>query len=463
MDGFRSNWLLRKYSSSDGYNIRFRRETLNTFVKLTNAYIGEQTVFFSNRLIHKPIINLEGYIDRVENGDDDIVMDEDNRLGFHAVYDFTNDELKNLIDKGLYDGSMIFSNDFFEENSRLIVPLEMCVNDVYKLDEQICSFIKLSPDMYDSGIIHISNEALNLSLVDHLEPVISDDMNVDLATLDSEATVDLSELTNTQDDNKLENVIDFINAQKDMAQVSFIDRLFSGLSTDDVTDLSIDKAIDLQSVEDLKKSGNIDFSSSENLIRSLPSDDNPLDVFTSQVQETKDGDSILDIFAKPIEEVKEQPLTCDNEIKDENPLNVFINDLEKTEDNVIPDNIDGDNFFDVFSGRSGDMSEKAVETDSDTSLFTEKQDVNEIANIFGERSTITAIEELDNAGSVEQSRSDNLTSQINDESLKEYIRSNSLKRDDKVVAAELYHSLIDGDKEDIGGTMADNEAAEIGQ
>lgn len=204
------------YRNNPRFSVVESTKFVNVGVLPKQAIITDKINVLSKSIRHMPYFKIAGYIDGISDGDDYIKLDGLNRIYFNAMYEFSNDELKSLVDSDFYYNDVVTVSDFFNDATRLIVPLKVNLASVYENDTYQFTYVGLDPDNYKLGYIPLDMNMLGQSLVQYMAVEMAEHktITVDRGSVKSNDIILSDEL---------------INANRDLK--SLLDRV-SNISTD---------------------------------------------------------------------------------------------------------------------------------------------------------------------------------------------------------------------------------------
>lgn len=204
------------YRNNPRFSVVESTKFVNVGVLPKQAIITDKINVLSKSIRHMPYFKIAGYIDGISDGDDYIKLDGLNRIYFNAMYEFSNDELKSLVDSDFYYNDVVTVSDFFNDATRLIVPLKVNLASVYENDAYQFTYVGLDPDNYKLGHIPLDMNMLGQSLVQYMAVEMAEHktITVDRGSVKSNDIILSDEL---------------INANRDLK--SLLDRV-SNISTD---------------------------------------------------------------------------------------------------------------------------------------------------------------------------------------------------------------------------------------
>lgn len=226
------------YKNNPRYNVIESTKFCNVGVLPKQAIVTDKINVLSKSIRHMPYFKIAGYIDGISDGDDYIKLDGFNHIYFNSMYEFSNEELKSLVDSGFYHNDISTVSDFFNESTRLVVPLKMNFASVYDNDKYQFTYVGLDPSNYTSGHIVLDMNSLGQSLIQYMAIEMAEHKTivVDRGLSQSNGVVLSDEL---------------INANKDL---KLLLESVSGINTD-VT-VSFGEGADISSLLDIFNNGN---------------------------------------------------------------------------------------------------------------------------------------------------------------------------------------------------------------
>ena len=191
------------YKNNPRYNVIESTKFCNVGVLPKQAVVTDKINVLSKSIRHMPYFKIAGYIDGIADGDDYIKLDGFNHIYFNAMYEFSNEELKSLVDSGFYHNDVSTISDFFNEATRLIVPLKMNFASVYDNDKYQFTYVGLDPSNYTSGHIVLDMNSLGQSLVQYMAIEMAEHKTIVVDRGLSQSSVLSDELINANKDLKL--------------------------------------------------------------------------------------------------------------------------------------------------------------------------------------------------------------------------------------------------------------------
>ena len=193
------------YKNNPRYNVIESTKFCNVGVLPKQAVVTDKINVLSKSIRHMPYFKIAGYIDGISDGDDYIKLDGFNHIYFNAMYEFSNEELKSLVDSGFYHNDISTVSDFFNESTRLVVPLKMNFASVYDNDKYQFTYVGLDPSNYTSGHIVLDMNSLGQSLIQYMAIEMAEHKTivVDRGLSQSNGVVLSDELINANKDLKL--------------------------------------------------------------------------------------------------------------------------------------------------------------------------------------------------------------------------------------------------------------------
>lgn len=191
------------YKNNPRYNVIESTKFCNVGVLPKQAIVTDKINVLSKSIRHMPYFKIAGYIDGIADGDDYIKLDGFNHIYFNAMYEFSNEELKSLVDSGFYHNDVSTISDFFNEATRLIVPLKMNFASVYDNDKYQFTYVGLDPSNYTSGHIVLDMNSLGQSLVQYMAIEMAEHKTIVVDRGLSQFSVLSDELINANKDLKL--------------------------------------------------------------------------------------------------------------------------------------------------------------------------------------------------------------------------------------------------------------------
>lgn len=191
------------YKNNPRYNVIESTKFCNVGVLPKQAIVTDKINVLSKSIRHMPYFKIAGYIDGIADGDDYIKLDGFNHIYFNAMYEFSNEELKSLVDSGFYHNDVSTISDFFNEATRLIVPLKMNFASVYDNDKYQFTYVGLDPSNYTSGHIVLDMNSLGQSLVQYMAIEMAEHKTIVVDRGLSQSSVLSDELINANKDLKL--------------------------------------------------------------------------------------------------------------------------------------------------------------------------------------------------------------------------------------------------------------------
>lgn len=156
------------YRNNPRFSVVDSTKFVNVGVLPKQAVITDKVNVLSKSIRHMPYFKIAGYIDGISDGDDYIKLDDVNHIYFNAMYEFSNEEIKSLVDSDFYYNDVSTIPDFFNDATRLIVPLKMNFANVYEDDIYKFTYVGLDPSNYKSGHIILDMNSLGQSLVQYM-------------------------------------------------------------------------------------------------------------------------------------------------------------------------------------------------------------------------------------------------------------------------------------------------------
>lgn len=191
------------YKNNPRYNVIESTKFCNVGVLPKQAVVTDKINVLSKSIRHMPYFKIAGYIDGISDGDDYIKLDGFNHIYFNAMYEFSNEELKSLVDSGFYHNDISTVSDFFNESTRLVVPLKMNFASVYDNDKYQFTYVGLDPSNYTSGHIVLDMNSLGQSLVQYMAIEMAEHKTIVVDRGLSQSSVLSDELINANKDLKL--------------------------------------------------------------------------------------------------------------------------------------------------------------------------------------------------------------------------------------------------------------------
>ena len=193
------------YKNNPRYNVIESTKFCNVGVLPKQAVVTDKINVLSKSIRYMPYFKIAGYIDGISDGDDYIKLDGFNHIYFNAMYEFSNEELKSLVDSGFYHNDISTVSDFFNESTRLVVPLKMNFASVYDNDKYQFTYVGLDPSNYTSGHIVLDMNSLGQSLIQYMAIEMAEHKTivVDRGLSQSNGVVLSDELINANKDLKL--------------------------------------------------------------------------------------------------------------------------------------------------------------------------------------------------------------------------------------------------------------------
>lgn len=193
------------YKNNPRYNVVESTKFCNVGVLPKQAVVTDKINVLSKSIRHMPYFKIAGYIDGISDDDDYIKLDGFNHIYFNAMYEFSNEELKSLVDSGFYHNDISTVSDFFNESTRLVVPLKMNFASVYDNDKYQFTYVGLDPSNYTSGHIVLDMNSLGQSLIQYMAIEMAEHKTivVDRGLSQSNGVVLSDELINANKDLKL--------------------------------------------------------------------------------------------------------------------------------------------------------------------------------------------------------------------------------------------------------------------
>lgn len=191
------------YKNNPRYNVIESTKFCNVGVLPKQAVVTDKINVLSKSIRHMPYFKIAGYIDGIADGDDYIKLDGFNHIYFNAMYEFSNEELKSLVDSGFYHNDVSTISDFFNEATRLIVPLKMNFASVYDNDKYQFTYVGLDPSNYTSGHIVLDMNSLGQSLIQYMAIEMAEHKTIVVDRGLSQSSVLSDELINANKDLKL--------------------------------------------------------------------------------------------------------------------------------------------------------------------------------------------------------------------------------------------------------------------
>ena len=300
------------YKNNPRYNVIESTKFCNVGVLPKQAVVTDKINVLSKSIRHMPYFKIAGYIDGISDGDDYIKLDGFNHIYFNAMYEFSNEELKSLVDSGFYHNDISTVSDFFNESTRLVVPLKMNFASVYDNDKYQFTYVGLDPSNYTSGHIVLDMNSLGQSLIQYMAIEMAEHKTivVDRGLSQSNGVVLSDEL---------------INANKDL---KLLLESVSGINTD-VT-ASFGEGADISSLLDIFNNGNTVGVGSEDDKDSKGNKDDIKPESDKDIVDGADINSLLGLFGDD---------TDVNEKKDKTdpPQDAYLYDKDRVIGKDIPD------------------------------------------------------------------------------------------------------------------------------
>lgn len=209
------------YKNNPRFNVVESTKFVNVGVLPKQAVITDKINVLTKSIRHMPYFKIAGYIDGVSDGDDYIKLDGLNRIYFNAMYEFSNEELKSLVDSDFYYNDVSTVSDFFNDATRLIVPLKVNLASVYDNDAYQFTYVGLDPDNYRLGYIPLDMNVLGQSLVQYMAVEMAEHKTivVDRGSVKSNDVILSDELLNANRD--LKSLLDSVsNISTDISVVA---------------------------------------------------------------------------------------------------------------------------------------------------------------------------------------------------------------------------------------------------
>ena len=329
------------YKNNPRYNVIESTKFCNVGVLPKQAVVTDKINVLSKSIRHMPYFKIAGYIDGISDGDDYIKLDGFNHIYFNAMYEFSNEELKSLVDSGFYHNDISTVSDFFNESTRLVVPLKMNFASVYDNDKYQFTYVGLDPSNYTSGHIVLDMNSLGQSLIQYMAIEMAEHKTivVDRGLSQSNGVVLSDELINANKDLKLllESVsginTDVTASFGEGADISSLLDIFNngntvGVGSEDDKDSKGNKD-DITKITDGKVSDNTHSVTADNDIHA----DSSSDIKVESDKDIVDGadiNSLLGLFGDD---------TDVNEKKDKTdpPQDVYLYDKDRVIGKDIPD------------------------------------------------------------------------------------------------------------------------------
>lgn len=320
------------YKNNPRYNVIESTKFCNVGVLPKQAVVTDKINVLSKSIRHMPYFKIAGYIDGISDGDDYIKLDGFNHIYFNAMYEFSNEELKSLVDSGFYHNDISTVSDFFNESTRLVVPLKMNFASVYDNDKYQFTYVGLDPSNYTSGHIVLDMNSLGQSLIQYMaiEMVEHKTIVVDRGLSQSNGVVLSDEL---------------INANKDL---KLLLESISGINTD-VT-ASFGEGADISSLLDIFNNGNTVGVGSEDDKDSKGNKDDITKIADGKVSDNTHS------------------VTADNDIHADSS-----SDIKPESDKDIVDGADINSLLGLF-GDDTDVNEKKDKTDPPQDVYLYDKD-----------------------------------------------------------------------------------------
>lgn len=237
------------YKNNPRFDVVESTKFVNVGILPKQAVVTDKINILSKSIRHMPYFKIAGYIDGIADGEDYIKLDEFNRIYFNAMYEFSNDEIKSLVDSGFYHNDISTIPDFFNEATRLIVPLKMNLASVYDNDEYQFTYVGLDPSNYTSGHIVLDMNSLGQSLVQYMAIEMSEHKTivVDRGLSVSNGVVLSNELIDANKD--LKRLLESVSGINTDVTATFgegadISSLLGIFNSDDNIDNNTDKTVD---------------------------------------------------------------------------------------------------------------------------------------------------------------------------------------------------------------------------
>lgn len=327
------------YKNNPRYNVIESTKFCNVGVLPKQAVVTDKINVLSKSIRHMPYFKIAGYIDGISDGDDYIKLDGFNHIYFNAMYEFSNEELKSLVDSGFYHNDISTVSDFFNESTRLVVPLKMNFASVYDNDKYQFTYVGLDPSNYTSGHIVLDMNSLGQSLIQYMAIEMAEHKTivVDRGLSQSNGVVLSDELINANKDLKLllESVsginTDVTASFGEGADISSLLDIFNngntvGVGSEDDKDSKGNKD-DITKIADGKASDNTHSVTADNDIHA----DSSSDIKPESDKDIVDGadiNSLLGLFGDDTDEKKD---------KTDPPQDAYLYDKDRVIGKDIPD------------------------------------------------------------------------------------------------------------------------------
>ena len=329
------------YKNNPRYNVIESTKFCNVGVLPKQAVVTDKINVLSKSIRHMPYFKIAGYIDGISDGDDYIKLDGFNHIYFNAMYEFSNEELKSLVDSGFYHNDISTVSDFFNESTRLVVPLKMNFASVYDNDKYQFTYVGLDPSNYTSGHIVLDMNSLGQSLIQYMAIEMAEHKTivVDRGLSQSNGVVLSDELINANKDLKL--LLESVSGINTDVTASFgegadISSLLDIFNSDNTVDAGSEddkyskgNKDDITKIADDKVSGNTNSVTADNDIHA----DSGSDIKSESDKDIIDGsdiNSLLGLFGDD---------TDVNEKKDKTdpPQDAYLYDKDRASGKDIPD------------------------------------------------------------------------------------------------------------------------------
>ena len=327
------------YKNNPRYNVIESTKFCNVGVLPKQAVVTDKINVLSKSIRHMPYFKIAGYIDGIADGDDYIKLDGFNHIYFNAMYEFSNEELKSLVDSGFYHNDVSTISDFFNEATRLIVPLKMNFASVYDNDKYQFTYVGLDPSNYTSGHIVLDMNSLGQSLIQYMAIEMAEHKTIVVDRGLSQSSVLSDELINANKDLKL--LLESVSGINTDVSVSFgegadISSLLDIFNSDNTVDAGSEddkygkgNKDDITKIADDKVSGNTNSVTADNGIHADSSSDTKSEA-DKDIIDSADINSLLGLFGDD---------TDANEKKDKTdpPQDAYLYDKDRVNGKDIPD------------------------------------------------------------------------------------------------------------------------------
>lgn len=327
------------YKNNPRYNVIESTKFCNVGVLPKQAVVTDKINVLSKSIRHMPYFKIAGYIDGIADGDDYIKLDGFNHIYFNAMYEFSNEELKSLVDSGFYHNDVSTISDFFNEATRLIVPLKMNFASVYDNDKYQFTYVGLDPSNYTSGHIVLDMNSLGQSLIQYMAIEMAEHKTIVVDRGLSQSSVLSDELINANKDLKL--LLESVSGINTDVSASFgegadISSLLDIFNSDNTVDAGSEddkygkgNKDDITKIADDKVSGNTNSVTADNGIHADSSSDTKSEA-DKDIIDSADINSLLGLFGDD---------TDANEKKDKTdpPQDAYLYDKDRVNGKDIPD------------------------------------------------------------------------------------------------------------------------------